>query len=52
MLLPAMCEVLRRSQSSVGLDARDEPAVISVNAIEEPEIVEAEIKQDEGVSLS
>ena len=34
----------------IGLYTGDEPAVISVTTVEQPEIVEAEIEQDEGVS--
>jgi len=34
----------------VVLDTGDEPAVILVDAVEQPEIVKAEIEQDEGAS--
>ena len=35
---------------SVIFDTGDEPAVIGVNAVEQPKIVVAEIEQDEGAS--
>lgn len=44
------CGILRRSRIRVVFDVGDEPAVVLVDGVEQPDIVEAEIKQDECAS--
>ena len=44
---PACLELFDDFEVSVGFDARDEPAAVGVDPVEQPEIVECEIEEDE-----
>ena len=43
----ACLELFDNFEVSVGFDARDEPAVVAVNPVEQPEIVETEVEENE-----